>query len=286
MTFFGKTKIEQNERKQGLVLKQAFQKSRKRHTVSRGDRNLLNYNCRAVLSAVNHHSRTLWGEVVSDQLSGFFCNGNDGGYHDRDVHFVTLLDAHCARSLAIPMDTADLQSIKQKLRYGLKGLSHISVIEPAFYVNLQAGVRFTEKRCMFWHLHAIVWGISSRKLGGMLGKLEASGRYLAIADGFRGTHHRKIKQGELPKVTGYMLKSPSVAYRVSIRDLQDKNGQPIISDDGEVRHRFTQGKAKLRQGERISLFHAMKNLHLDELAIVGGEGVHLLSSAKRIALST
>jgi hypothetical protein len=32
------------------------------------------------------------------------------------------------------------------------------------------------------------------------------------------------------------------------------------------------------------LFHAMKHLHLDRLAVAGGQGARLLKAAKRVAL--
>jgi hypothetical protein len=153
-------------------------------------------------------------------------------------------------------------------------------------VNLQVGVRFQGKRCLFWHLHAIVWGISRKKLRLSLKKQEALGRFVAIAQGFRGTHAKKVKQGDLPKVVGYMLKSPGVAYRVSRMDLKQPDGEPLVNGDGEVQAKYFQRKAKLRKGERINLFHAMKHLTLDQLAVAGGEGRKLLANAKRIALST
>jgi hypothetical protein len=51
-----------------------------------------------------------------------------------------------------------------------------------------------------------------------------------------------------------------------------------------VLQRFKQGKANLRHGDRIVLFHAMKHLHLDKLAVAGGDGAKLLKTAKRAAL--
>jgi hypothetical protein len=100
------------------------------------------------------------------------------------------------------------------------------------------------------------------------------GRFVAIAEGFRGTHAKKVKQGDLPKVVGYMLKSPGVAYRVSRMDLKQPDGGPLVNADGEVLAKYFQRKAKLRKGERINLFHVMKHLTLDQLAVVGGREVN------------
>jgi hypothetical protein len=137
---------------------------------------------------------------------------------------------------------------------------------------------------MFWHLHALVWGISRNELRKHLRKLVLAGRYVAIADGLDATHVREIKQGRLPAHVAYLLKSPSKAYRVSVRDREDESGQPITDADGVVLRQFKQGKSNLRHGDRIVLFHAMKHLHLDKLAIAGGDGAGILRAVKRIAL--
>jgi hypothetical protein len=116
-----------------------------------------------------------------------------------------------------------------------------------------------------------------------LRKLVVAGRYVAIADGLDATHTRKIKQGRLPAHVAYLVKSPCKAYRVSVRDREDETGQPITDADGVVLQQFKQGKSPLRHGDRIVLFHAMKHLYLDKLAIAGGEGASILKAAKRIA---
>jgi hypothetical protein len=60
-----------------------------------------------------------------------------------------------------------------------------------------------------------------------------------------------------------------VAYRLSVRNLQDEIGQPVTNADGEVPRGFIQGKSELRHGERITMFHTMKDRHLDQLAVAG-----------------
>jgi hypothetical protein len=284
VTFYSRTKIEYWQSREQSALRLAFQESRKRHTLSRGDRELPKSRFGSDLLAVNSFSRRRWGEVVSNQLSGLFCDDGDGTAHNQDVLFVSLMDITCARSLGDRQTEADLEIIRNRLRYGLRGLSFFGMIEPAYYVNLQQGVRYSGKRCLFWHLHALVWGVSRKELKKHLRKLVRAGRYVAIADGLKATHIRKIKQGRLPAHVAYLLKSPSKAYRVSVRDRQDDAGQPVTDGDGVVLQQFKQGKADLRHGERIVLYHAMKHLHLDRLAVAGGEGASLLRAAKRNAL--
>jgi hypothetical protein len=139
---------------------------------------------------------------------------------------------------------------------------------------------------MFWHLHALVWGISRKALSALLRDLEASGRYIAIAEGFKGVLAKRIKQGELPRVVGYLLKSPSWAYRLSRLEKKGPDGEIQTDIDGQPLTAYRQGKSKLRPGERITLFHTMKNHYLDKLAVAGGDGVRLLARAKRRALAT
>lgn len=284
MTFYDNTRIEYWQSRERSALRVAFEESRKRHTVSRGDRELPKGRFRFDLSAVNSFSRRIWAEALSNELSRFFCDGGDGTTHNRNVYFVSLMDITCARSPEDRLTEADLELIKNRLRHGLRGYSYLGMIEPAYYVNLQHGVRYNGKRCMFWHLHALVWGVSRKELKKRLRKSVVAGRYVSIADGLAPTHVRTIKRGRLPAHVAYLAKSPSKGYRLSVRDREDDKGQPITDADGVVLQQFKQGKSSLRHGDRIVLFHAMKHLHLDKLAVGGGQGASILRTAKRIAL--
>lgn len=284
MTFYRNARIEYWQSVEQSALRLAFQKSRKRHTLSRGDRELPKGRFRHDLLAVNSFSRRIWGEATSREVSRAFCDGGDGTTHNQDVYFVSLMDVRCARSPEDRLTEADLEVIKNRLRYGLREFSYFGMVEPAYYVNLQQGVRYVGRRCMFWHLHALVWGVSHKELKKRLRKLVKAGRYEAIADGLDATHTRKIKQGRLPRSVAYIVKSPCKAHRVSVRDREDEQGRPITDADGVVLQQFKHGKANLRHSDRIVLFHAMKHLHLDRLAVAGGQGAKLLKTAKRVAL--
>ena len=278
---FRKTRIEFYERQNGDRLNHALSVARTRHTISRSDKLLIQYRERSSLLAVNRHSRVLWGQAVCEQLEQFFCSP-DTVDHIQTVYWVTLVDINCA--VSVGASNVDIESIKKRLRSGLSGRNYLGAVEPAFYVDMQHG-RFHEPRCMFWHLHALVWGISRKDLSALLRDLQASGRYIAIAEGLDGVHHRKIKQGELPRVVSYMLKSPNKAYRLSRPERKGPDGEVQTDIDGNALTYYKQGKSKLRPGERITLFHALKNLYLDKLAVAGGEGVSLLARAKRRALA-
>jgi hypothetical protein len=82
-----------------------------------------------------------------------------------------------------------------------------------------------------------------------------------------------------------MLKSPRSAYRLSELKEKGPDGEVQTDIDGQALTSYMQGKTKLRPGERVTLFHAMKRQYLDRLAVAGGDGVGLLARAKRRALA-
>src|SRR3954471_15745742 len=147
MTFYRNTRIDYWQSVEQSALRRAFKESRRRHTLSRGDRELPTGRFRHDLLAVNSFSRRIWGRAISNELSGFFCDGGDGTTHNRDVYFVSLMDVACARSPEDRLTEADLENIKNRLRYGLREFSYFGMVEPAYYVNLQSGVRYDGKRC-------------------------------------------------------------------------------------------------------------------------------------------
>jgi hypothetical protein len=271
MKFFKNTEIETYSWIANDLLKQAFETARNRNSVPISNRRLINQHHSAHLLAVNHQSRLTWGEAISEQLSEHFCLPGSVD-HNQPIFFITLCDVGCATSVD---DTdPDIAGLKSHLRAGLRGLSYFGAIEPAYYTNVQKGARVKRKRCVFWHLHALVWGITAQQLKDLVAKLEASGRYRSISETLPGAKGEEIKQGDLARMTGYIFKPPANAYRLSRREIV-RQGLPLFY--------FKQGKSPLRPGERVRLFHTMKNLCLDELALAGGEGVGLLASAKNAA---
>src|SRR6266508_4571948 len=108
MTFYRNTRIEYWQSAEQSALRRAFQLSGKRHTLSRGDRELPKGRIRHDLLAVNSFSRRIWGRAVSNELSRFFCGGGDGTTHSRNIYFVSLMDFTCARSPGDQLTEADL----------------------------------------------------------------------------------------------------------------------------------------------------------------------------------
>src|SRR3954462_9801622 len=119
VTFYTNTKIEYWQSRERTALRQAFEESRRRHPLSRGDRELPKGRFRNDLLAVNSFSRRIWGEAISGVLSRFFCDGGDGTTHNQNVYFVTLVDVTCATSPGDRLTEADVKRIKSRLRHGL-----------------------------------------------------------------------------------------------------------------------------------------------------------------------
>jgi hypothetical protein len=277
MSFLGQTKLRSMSRRHEAALMEAFETHRSGQKLTRLDLALLKPNQTAAMGAMNRASRVLWGKALCQMLSERFRYCEKSETHVGNVYLVTLADIRCATQVS--STDISMALIKRRLRLGLRGVSYIGMIEPAFYVNLQAGVRFTGKRCLYWHIHALVWGVKPKEIKELVHKMN-SGQYLGIAAGLNGAHRKKVRQGDLPRVVGYILKPPMNGYRVSRHDIE-QDGMPLIDEFGEIQAKFIQGKAKLRPGQRVELFHVMKNMRLDELCIAGGQGVPMLARAKR-----
>ena len=274
MHFFDNTEIKEYSALAERALKDAFESARNRNKVSRIDRSVLTATKSRYLYAANHKSRVIWGRAISEQVARFFRHV-DGIEHDQQIYLVTLVHSDCVTAIS---DTApDIEHFKAYLRSGLQGHSYLGAIEPAYYSNVQAGIgaQVNRKRCIFWHIHVLLWGVSKRECRQLIKKLNLSGRYQPIIEGFRGAHRKLVAQGDLPTVTGYIFKPPGLGYRL---------GQTTREEYGRLETRLHQNTSPLRPGERINLFCAMSGLYLDRLALAGGEGVPLLAAAKKQAL--
>jgi len=275
-TFFDNSRIAYWQTVAHSNMRYAFDGSRKRHKLSPLDRHRIKPQRPDPLLAVNSHSRINWGRIVCREIARFFCDGGDGKDHNQEVLFVTLCDRTCVKS-ADRLTEVELAEIKERLRYGLRGLNYFAVVEPALYVNWRIGHHHgTAKQCISWHVHALVWGISKEKLQKRLRMLKRRGWYQKLERGLKPTSVKPVKPGRLPIAMAYIVKSPAFAYRVSVTGL--KNERP-----GTVQPRYRQSKAPLRHGERLTLYFAMRDLYLDDLALAGGQGRPMLAAAKRLA---
>jgi hypothetical protein len=259
-------------------LKHALQESRKRDTITWRDKQLLQCDPQ-VLFPVNTASRLLWARVFCRELQEFFGLDADHPFPDQQLFFVTLTDITCCTTSDVTF--IDIARFKQTLRKGLRGLSYIGMIEPALYVNIAPGTCWSGKRAVSWHVHAICWAKNRKQMRKRIARLNKQGIYRSIMPGQRGAHQKEIPRKFLKdrdrtffadKIR-YMLKSPCKAYRI-YHAKNPRNGG-VIS--------FRQIKSDLRPGDHVDLFHLLKNLYLDQLAIGGGEGTSVLTRIKRVA---
>jgi hypothetical protein len=116
-------------------------------------------------------------------------------------------------------------------------------------------------------------------------RLNWDGWYVSILDSQRGADQKEIWDSRLPTNRDrtfladkfrYLLKSPKAAYRIYRTER--------VTRDGEIVPCFRQKKSKLRKGDRITLFHLLKGLHLFELGAAGGEGTDIMRRIKRAAV--
>ena len=280
MSLFRLSKVARNERAAHEAINHAFAKARNRDLLTPSDKRMLRKSRSSEMFAVNHYSRIHWAEILCSELSDRF-SFNVRGFHGKRLFFCTLVDVSCIRDVDTSLDPLDLFEMKRYLRQALNGHDYIGVIEPAFYANLQEGC-YTNMRCVSWHLHVLVWGISKNDADRLQSFHNASGRYRSLVPGVKPVHASLVYQGRLARTVRYMLKSPTVASRVTRYDHR-RDGLLHVDHRGQLKPYFKQGQSAARPGERIRIFNVMKRLRLPDLSLSGGNGRALLRSAKRQA---
>jgi hypothetical protein len=187
------------------------------------------------------------------------------------IFLVTLCDRRCCTSHQ--EKNIDIPGFIRLLRQGLRGLSYLGMLEPAYYVNVCEGARIHGKRMVSWHAHLLAWGESKSEIKERIEKLNNQGILLPIADGLPAAHCKRITKGQLASKLAYILKAPRKAYRLFKWEQ--------VTAEGEIIFRFKQKKDDLRPGERLTLFRLMQDMNLDHLALGGGEGAEILRRLKR-----
>jgi hypothetical protein len=185
-----------------------------------------------------------------------------------------LCDRRCCTSH--DAKNIDIPGFIRLLRRGLRGLSYLGMVEPAYYVNVCEGARIHGKRMVSWHVHLLAWGESRSAIKTRIASLNKEGILLPIADGLAAAHQKRISKGQLASKVCYMLKGPRKAYRLYKWEQ--------VTADGEIIFRFRQKKDDLRPGERLTLLRLMEDMYLDQLALAGGEGAEILRRVKRRVL--
>ncbi|WP_342712894.1 hypothetical protein AAFG13_18220 [Bradyrhizobium sp. B124] len=269
MTLFEHSGAAAAEQLATAELLEAFETSRKRHLIYADDEDLVLADDGANLSAVCHSGRLCWAHFLCSELANHFDYDVDDRTINQRVFLFTLVDISCARSSEELQ--VDLSPITRCLRKGLRDRSYIGVIEPGLYSHVNTpGANLKQSKCISWHLHALVWGMTRKDAKQLVAKLNGSRRYIPISPGQAGAHQRQVREYELASAVGYLLKPPRNSYRLGLRT------ESVAS--GEQRH--IQYQSKLRPGERLTLYLQLKHLSLPDLWIAGKEGKAILGRVK------
>jgi hypothetical protein len=245
MSLFSMSGLRNQEHFFNKELLLAFQKSSKQQTVTPEDRELTNRNVVLDLCCVNYWSRIRWSKAFCKEVAAFFGLNKKKTYPDQPIFFITLTDISCTTDHDAPW--VNIYSFKRKLQAGLKGLHYVGMVEPGLYVNVCPGTRWSNKKAVSWHLHAICWGENRREMKKRFCRLNRENWYLSILHSQRGADQKEIPDSRLPKNRDrtfladklrYVLKSPKNAYRIY------KTHRTTC--DGEVVPCFKQKKSKLR----------------------------------------
>src|SRR3954466_1674520 len=162
--------------------------------------------------------------------------------------WVTLIP----NQFVVPEDAAasfDPKRLQAWARQELRGLSFISMVEPALYTNvgdIMAGVR----RVVSWHVHAIAWGVIEARLAAI--KDGINNRYEALLPGVDVAKFELVANDDVVGKALYMLKAPQSEYRV-----YPKRTEKIDRETGEITTpttgRFKQRKRPLRPGDMVRM---------------------------------
>ena len=223
------------------------------------------------LPAVNSKARIKWGTAFIQETFEFFGVADDKLGPLEPFFLVTIADkSHLTTDQPRQIN---LTRIKRKIGAGLKGLSYIGMIEPGYYNVIYDELGNKRKNVVSWHGHFLVWGVTEERLAKHLAKTKP--RFTPMMPGLCAVHKKIIFRDQFGCKLWYILKSPCKEYSIGQRRKHDK-------ETGAVR--FKQNSRKIRPGTRVKLFHLMREMYADQLAMGGDEGSELLRQIKYEAL--
>jgi hypothetical protein len=158
-----------------------------------------------------------------------------------------------------------LSRIKRKIGAGLKGRSYIGMIEPGYYNVIYDELGNKRKNVVSWHGHFLVWGVTEKQLAKHLKAIKPD--FTPIMAGLCAVHKKRIPRDQFGYKLWYILKSSCKEYSIGQRRECDKKTGAA---------RLKQNSRKIRPGTRVKLFHLMREMYLNQLAMAGGEGSELL----------
>jgi hypothetical protein len=260
--------VSEKEKANGTLLNVALSLKRYRESA---DVDLLRGSDAFYLPAVNIKARIKWGRVFIEEIFKFFHIADNEHGPNAPIFLVTIADkSHLTTDQP---QQINLGRIKRKLQCGLKGLSYVGMIEPGYYNTIYDQVGEKQKNVVSWHGHFLVWGISKKQLARDLEGIKL--RFTPIMRGLCAVHQKTIKLDQFGYKLWYLVKSPCTEYSI---------GKRLRRDPKSDAARFKQNSRPIRPGHRVKLFHLMRDMYLDELAMAGGDGRDLLRGIKYEAL--
>jgi hypothetical protein len=252
MTLSGTLKLLRlKENKSGSLLNFALSLKRYRE---RSDIQILRRSDAFYLPAVNSKARIKWGAVFIQETFKFFRVADDENSPVEPVFLVTIADkSHLTTDQP---QQINLVRIKRKLGAGLKGLSYIGMIEPGYYNVIYDEAGTQRKNVVSWHGHFVVWGVTEKRLVTHLEAIKPN--FTPIMPGLCAVHKKTIPPDQFGYKLWYILKSPCKEYSI---------GQRRERDDKSGAAKFKQNSRKIRPGSRVKLFHLLREMYLDQLAM-------------------
>jgi len=201
MWLFEQTELRKQELSTGSKLRLAIEDARNWSRLEQLQAlQLLNSDARW-LNAVNPRARVRWGNMICEEFSTHFHLGPDQPEPEQRLFLVTLCDRRCCTSHQAK--NIDIPRFIRLLRRGLRGLSYLGMIEPAYYVNLCEGTHVHGKRMVSWHVHLLAWGKGTSAIRTRIENLNKKGMLLPIAMGYI-----QLTKSAFPKAN-WRAKSPT-----------------------------------------------------------------------------
>jgi hypothetical protein len=262
------------ENRAATALFRSFERAKNRETISWADRALIHPKTASDLNAANPFARALWGNALWSEFNAQFGLSDDQPIPKVPLFWVTVCDVACMT--ALDDRNVNLAPIIRHLRSVLKGKSYLGMVDVALYANVAPGTNFSERTGLSWHLHLFVWGATRKEMRSLSRKLNSSEdncRPIIPRPEGRGFHWDQVTEDNFERRFRYVVKTPRKACR--IRCIEGNNA------DGKAEFRFQHLKSSLRYGQRVTLFHVLKDHTLDEFTVAGGEGVDIRRRALR-----
>lgn len=265
MLLFKHAKISRAEASDEIAFRSFRKTARNRHSITPTDLAWIDHWSSSRI--VNHYARRRWWEALCDKLEkelGYSKNRTT----NQPIYFVTLV--HIDFVSGHDELGYDVGAAAKHYSDGLKGFDFLGLIEPALYSHITMPRKELGKsKCVFWHLHALVWNCSPKAIKRRIKRLNQSGDFVPITDNQYGSHSAKIKRRTLCKVVGYMCKPPNCVYRIG----------RVQKPDGSFRKRQYRDR-NIRPGERVTLFQQMKHLRFGDVLVAGGRGKRVLADVR------